>query len=216
METNPKELAAQLRKPEGEFGVKVAEHLNNTNKYITSNCYDFIPFRPNHSILEIGPGNGVLMQDLLKREPSLILHGVDFSQDMVTEAIHRNKGFITNGSMKFETAGVSSLPYNDNFFDHSCTINTLYFWPTPIDDAKEILRVLKPGGSLTIAIRPKNEMKKLEVTQFGFEFYNENDAKKLLLDAGFEHVEHIIESDPPIEFEGKTLILNSLIIRAYK
>lgn len=216
METNPKELAAQLRKPEGEFGVKVAQELNNTNKYITAHCYNHMELSPNQSILEIGPGNGVLMQQLLEKEPSLSLVGIDFSKDMIDVANELNGAFVSKETMSFKEASVSSIPFDDNSFHHICTINTLYFWPTPLEDAKEVIRVLKPDGSFTIAIRPKVDLEKLEVTKFGFTYFEQQEVEELLLNAGFKTVETHMEKDPPIEFDGETFVLNSLIIKAYK
>lgn len=216
MDVDPKELAAQLRKPEGEFGIKVAQELNNTNKYITAHCYNHIKLSPSQTVLEIGPGNGVLMQQLLEKEPTLSLVGIDFSKDMVDVANELNESFVSKGTMSFKEASVSSIPFEENSFDHICTINTLYFWPTPLEDAKEVLRVLKPKGSLTIAIRPKEDLKNLEVTKYGFTHYGKEDVEELLLKAGFTTVASFMEKDPPIEFDGETFVLNSLIIKAYK
>lgn len=215
METNPQFLAAQLRKPEGEFGIKLAEELNKSNLSITNFAYDNMPIEPNATILEIGPGNGVLMQELLLREPTLQLHGIDFSEDMVQRAIQENASFIAEGKMQFQNASVSAIPYSDAYFDHVCTINTLYFWPSPLHDAKEIVRVLKPGGSCTIAIRPKKDAETLEATKHGFKLYEEEEVEDLLLDAGFTNITTSMHYDPPFEFDGKTYELRSLVIVAF-
>ena len=216
MEIDPKFLAAQLRKPEGEFGIKLAEELNKSNLSITHFAYDNIPIETYNTILEIGPGNGVLMQELLEREPSLTLHGIDFSEDMMQLASTLNKEQIANGKMHFQTAGVSAIPYDENTFDHVCTINTLYFWPNPITDAKEVYRVLKPEGSFTIAIRPKKDAEALEATKHGFKLYEEEEVEELLLEAGFTNITTSIHYDPPFEFDGKTYDFRSLIIVAFK
>jgi ubiquinone/menaquinone biosynthesis C-methylase UbiE len=46
---------------------------------------------------------------------------------------------------------VSQLPFPSGMFDLATAIETLYYWPDLNADLAEILRVLKPGGTLMIA-----------------------------------------------------------------
>ena len=47
-------------------------------------------------------------------------------------------------------AGVSALPFDEAYFDTVTAVETVYFWPDPEEDFKEIFRVMKPGGHLMI------------------------------------------------------------------
>jgi SAM-dependent methyltransferase len=42
------------------------------------------------------------------------------------------------------------LPFPDGLFDLVTAVETHYFWPTLPADMREILRVLKPGGTLVV------------------------------------------------------------------
>ncbi|MFN6943329.1 MAG: class I SAM-dependent methyltransferase [Cytophagaceae bacterium] len=210
--TDPKELAANLRKPEGEYGRKVAEMLNNTNRYITGFTYATINPEDGQHILEIGFGNGRLMPELLNKASNIKLTGIDFSMDMVEEGQEILKEHIDRGDIELLHASVESLPFGNDTFDAICTINTLYFWPDPLENAKEILRVLKPGHRVFIGIRPKKEAEKIPATKFGFTLYEQQDAIDLLEKAGFENVTIKEQSDPPIEFNGEKHVLKSWVI----
>jgi SAM-dependent methyltransferase len=45
---------------------------------------------------------------------------------------------------------VSGLPFSDGLFDLVTAVETHYFWPDLPADMREVLRVLKPGGTLVI------------------------------------------------------------------
>ena len=211
-EIDPKELAALLRKPEGEKGIKVAEMLNSTNIHITKFIYESMELEDGQHVLEIGFGNGKLMPELLKLNKSVKLTGVDFAEDMVAQGKIILENYIRSGQISLSVASVEALPFEDNHFDAVCTINTLYFWPEAKECCKEVLRVLKPGGSIYIGIRPKGDAKKVPATQFGFTLYEKKDAIALLESAGFKEVHIEEQTDPPIEFRGEQKIFNSWVV----
>jgi ubiquinone/menaquinone biosynthesis C-methylase UbiE len=212
LQPDPQLLAAHLKKPEGEFGIKVAAMLNNTNRFITAFTYDCVNPTSGQIILEIGFGNGKLMPELLQRASDIKLFGIDFSEEMVMQGKEILKPWIEQRQIQLIIASVENIPFDDNYFDTVATINTLYFWPNPLNDAKEILRVLKPGGKVCIGIRPKEEAKKVPATQYGFQLYDKEEAIGLLQMAGFEKVRIVSQQDPPFEFNGKMLSMESWVI----
>lgn len=213
-ESDPKELAAQLRKPEGELGLKVANMLNSTNQHITKFAYDNMDLKAGDHVLEIGFGNGLLMPQLLSK--GVKVTGVDFSEDMVKVASSLLAAHLKEGNIALHQASVSSMPFPADHFDSVCTINTLYFWPDPLADAREILRILKPGAALIIAIRPKVEAERFPTSQFGFQLYQDEEALNLLKEAGFKNTCIIKQQDPEITFDGKQALLTSMIVKGIK
>ncbi len=102
-------------------------------------------------VLDIAAGTG---------EPGLTIAGMlssgkvistDLSEDMLAvakeKATKRNiKNFVT------KIADVTELPFDDNSFDAvSCRFGFMFF-PDMLLAAKEIVRVLKPGGRVAIAV----------------------------------------------------------------
>ncbi len=213
---DPKELAALLRKPEGEKGIKVAEMLSNTNIHITNFTYNSMDIKDGDTILEIGFGNGKLMPQLLKKGNSIRLIGVDFAKEMVEQGNQILENYIQNGQIELLQASVESLPFEDHYFDAICTINTLYFWPDAVNCCKEVKRVLKPGGQIHVGIRPKEEAEKLPATQYGFTLYDHSEAIQLLENVGFQDVEIIEQGDPPIEFNGEIKSFRSWVVKGRK
>jgi ubiquinone/menaquinone biosynthesis C-methylase UbiE len=50
-----------------------------------------------------------------------------------------------------------ALPYPDESFDAVCAIETLYFWPDPVQGLREARRVLRPGGRLAVTLEMSRE-----------------------------------------------------------
>lgn len=208
-------LAAQLRKPEGEFGLIVADNLNLSNIHVTQFTYNNMQVEDGHHILEIGFGNGKLMEHLLAKA-QIKLCGIDFSDTMVQEARNYHAENIKKEIVEIKNGSIEEIPYKDNYFDKICHINTLYFWPNPLACAKEALRVLKPGGAIYTGIRPKEQMEKFPFTQYGFTFYDEEKATQLFKEAGFSNVIIKQQKDPPFIFNEETLEMDSICIIAVK
>ena len=216
MEVNPEELAAQLRKPEGDFGLIVADNLNESNIHITQFTYDQLQAQDGDNILEIGFGNGKLMDLLINKANDLFVAGIDFSDTMVQEARTHHAHNIEKGIVDIKHAGVDEIPYNNSFFDKICHINTLYFWADPLACAKETLRVLKKGGSIYSGIRPKEQMEHFPFTQHGFTFYDDQKAIDLFKNAGFSSVNITKQKDPAIMWNGEELQMDSVCVIATK
>jgi len=198
----PKELARHLRQPDGDPGKQVGLQMNKSNLHICLNSYKILNPKSGNHILEIGMGNGFFVQDLLKMVNNLSYTGVDFSATMVQEAILLNNKFNNSGKVRFDQASIENLPFKENSFDCITTTNTLYFWPQPDNNAKELLRVLKPEGKILIAYRSKSCMDQLELTKHGFTTYNTQDVERLLGKAGCKHVSTKVIEEPELEFDG--------------
>lgn len=209
-------IAGQLRKPEGETGVKVGEMMNHGNAHINRNTIEALAPQPGETILEIGMGNGFFIKDILSQHPSLKYIGCDYSDVMVEQALKLNESFVTEGRAIFFHATASDLPLEKGTCDKVFTVNTVYFW----DDAgmvlAEIFRVLKPGGSLLIAVRPKSLMQHYPFVKYGFRMFSAQELSDLLETNRFK-VEKVIEKqEPPQEVNGLSMNVETLVVCASK
>ncbi len=182
------------------------------HQFITEFTYDCINPITGQHILEIGFGNGKLMPSLLKKADALTFTGIDFSEDMVNAGTTLLEPWISRNEIELHHASIEEMPFVDAFFDGVCTINTLYFWPEPVSNAKEVLRVLKPNGRVCIGIRPKRVAETVPATQFGFKLYEDDEAADLLSVAGFRNVEVRTQTDPPVMFDGKETHFESVVL----
>ena len=140
--------------------------------------------QPKDSILEIGFGTGKILNKILASTGGFTA-GIDFSKDMVEKASKLNAAYIKNGRLDIRLADVSKIPFKTGTFNKVYTANTLYFWPDPVNNAKEIMRVLKKNGKLFIAFRLKEELNKMPLTDTNFTKYSGADLKKLFKAVGY-------------------------------
>lgn len=204
----PKQIAAQLRKPEGEEGKKVGEVMNKGNEWINRQAIEALSLKPGDMVLEIGMGNGFFAREIIAKHASISYAGCDFSELMVAEAKQMNKEFLAR--MQFELAPADSLPYVDESFSKILTVNTLYFWQ-PLAELKEIKRVLQPGGLFVLAIRTRAVMDRMPFTAYGFKKYDEGELKEVLEQAGFIIKQINLEKEPMQEWDGESVVLENLV-----
>lgn len=212
----PKLIAKHLRQPDGEIGKQVGLEMNKSNQYICMNSYKLLEVEDGNHVLEIGMGNGFFVKDLLQMAAKIHYSGVDFSPTMVAEAKEMNQNFMETGQVDFKQASIEKLPFEDNCFDCITSTNTLYFWPKPTENVRELLRVLKPGGKLLLAYRSKACMDQLEIAKHGFEKYEHQDVEHLLSNAGFKELNTQTIKEPQLEFDGKAFQIEGIYTTGIK
>jgi ubiquinone/menaquinone biosynthesis C-methylase UbiE len=194
-ENDLREIAGQLGNPTGEGGVKTANAMNRSNMGMISRATELLVAGDHDRVLEIGPGNGLHVADLVKSASNLTYTGIDISETMINEAIRLNGALVVDGTASFVLTDGLMLPFPDHSFDRIFTVNTIYFWRDPAGYAREIARVLRPGGKFVLAFAVKSFMEKLPFTSFGFTLYDKEPVEKLVLDAGLFIHETVEELD---------------------
>jgi SAM-dependent methyltransferase len=106
---------------------------------------------------------------------------------MVRHASSRNEKYITKGTVDLQQGNLSSLPFSNNFFSKAVSNNTIYFWRNPLQEAKELLRVLQPGGLLVIGFRTGEQLWEWSIARKTdvFQHYDPDELEQLLQEAGF-------------------------------
>lgn len=99
------------------------------------------------SVLDIGCGTGTLAV-VATRHVGLTgeVHGIDASSEMIARA--RSKAAKAGAPARFDVGVVENLPFPDDRFDVVLSTLMLHHLPRPTRQAcaREIARVLKPGG----------------------------------------------------------------------
>ena len=78
------------------------------------------------------------------------VYGIDHSSESIAVARRTNKEWIDKGRVDLRQASVSRLPFSGDMFDVVTAVETHFWWPALPTDMREVLRVLKPGGTLII------------------------------------------------------------------
>ena len=105
-----------------------------------------------HTVLDIatGPGEPALTIAALVG-PEGKVFGIDPVPEMV-EAARRATDHLGFGNVQFDVASADSLPFPPDTFDAVVSRFGVMFFPSPVDAVREMLRVLKPGRKLTLAV----------------------------------------------------------------
>lgn len=192
-----KGIASQLSCPEGYDGIKMAERMAIGNSGMTRSSITYLSIKDEDHVLEIGPGNASHLQGLLDLAMNLKYTGTDISSTMITEASRINHTAIEAGKAEFVCSDGKNIPFPAASFHKIFTVNTLYFWTDPLEYAREIARILKPGGKFCVTFADGQFMEKLPFTSYGFKLYGMEDAEALLKNAGFL-IENIIEEEEKV------------------
>lgn len=207
-----KAIAQQLRKPEGEFALAVAEKMNEGNAVINRTTIDALAIKPNDQVLEIGMGNGFFVPEIMTIDSSIRYVGCDFSEEMVAASKRHNQQFVEEGRAQFFHCEAVKMPISDHSIDKAFTVNTLYFWDNPAAIFAELKRVLKPGGLLAIAIRPKASMANYPFVKVGdFKLFSKEDVVELMSVNGFE-IQEVLEKEEPKQVIGSEEIEVSSLV----
>lgn len=106
--------------------------------------------QPGHHVLDLGCGTGTLAIMAKQTQPAAEVTGLDADPDMLRVA--RYKSAQLNAPVKFDVGFADKLPYPDASFDRVLSSIMIHHLKTPekIRAAREVYRVLKPGGQLHI------------------------------------------------------------------
>ena len=183
-------VARQLGRPSGRFGRLIAWALNHANRSANAAGLERLDVRPGDRVLDLGFGGGGALA-VLAEGPAGSLTGVDPSPEMVSAAARRFRGRV-----QVLEASVEALPFPDDSFDRILSTHTVYFWPDPRAGARELRRVLAPGGRLVLVLGSRESMARRRVHRTGFTLYSADEIADLLRSSGFERVR--VDADGPL------------------
>lgn len=141
-------------------------------------------------VLEIGFKSREYLPFLFQKATGIGYYGNNISEVLVSGASSAPALKINEGTTQFNQAKEDgTLDFGNNFFDGCFTVNAIYFWKDPISHLKEIYRVLRLGGKLSLSFMEKKNGVELPWTQPDFTFYDVNEVKTFFREAGFVNIE---------------------------
>jgi ubiquinone/menaquinone biosynthesis C-methylase UbiE len=158
-------------------------------------------FGPEH--LEVACGTGTLLEMVLrwrrwKKMPPTKVMGIDYAPSMLAGA---RKRFAKNPQVQVQHADAAQLPFPDNSFDTANIANSIHCFPTVDGALRDILRVLKPGGTLAanVLLYPSGwaplRWAAQKINDWGirkgilYSPFEQHVIRQKMLDAGYEVVE---------------------------
>ncbi|WP_368650117.1 class I SAM-dependent methyltransferase [Bacillus inaquosorum] len=173
-------LSKKFSKPKGVFGMIAGYIMAAENRTLNQWTIDQLGITRGDSILEVGFGPGYCMQQVLKREKDVDLHGIDESEVMLKLAARR----VKSKPVRLIQGSVETFPLTDSFYNKVISVNNYTIWNDQTKGMKQIYRALKPGGKAAITMQPREaDASPKKTKSFG---------KQMIADfkaAGFEDIE---------------------------
>lgn len=142
---------------------------------------------PSGRILEIGPGEGWLVESSLRAGQQVVT--VDLSRRWLEQLPDRG-----NPRLLCTQADATSLPFAEGLFDRVVAAEVLEHLPVPLATIREARRVLKPGGRFLASVPYRETLRNLHCPHCGDEFnlnghlhtFDEKSFRTLFREAGLE------------------------------
>lgn len=210
-----KKLARHLANPQGEKGIEIARMMNDANIGMTIESIKTLLIEDDETILEIGHGNAAHVKHIIRKARNLRYTGIDISETMHDEARRLNQEY--EDQVDFVWYEGKKLPFSDKTFDKIFTVNTVYFWETPVEYLNEVYRVLKDNGTFVLTFGRKEFMEKLPFTQFEFTLYSTLEMEETVSKSHFKRMK-ISEREEQVKSktEDETITRNYTILTIKK
>ena len=183
-----KYISSQFKNPRGIGGVIISIIQNVINKAMYKRAVSLINLQSNENTLDIGYGNGHLLEMIYRKNP-VNMYGIDISSDAKDMATKKNKKADSVGQLHLKVGDCCDLPYEDDMFAAVTSINTVYFWTDTVKGLSEIRRTLKKGKSFYNIVYTKEYLNTIKYTQIGYKKFEPEQLIEYGKQAGFESIE---------------------------
>jgi len=192
-------LLSQCSKPSGWHGRITLRNMNRGHAALTAWGLGHASVQTRDTILDVGCGGGATVARLTALAPEGKIYGIDYSAESVAASSRENQARVALGQVEIVLGSVSHLPFPDRMFDLVTAVETHYFWPDLIADTREILRVLKPGGTFVLIAEAykggkyDERLKKLDKvrTEMKFALLSTSEFRDLFSNAGYSDIQII-------------------------
>lgn len=186
----------QCQKPSGWLGRLALRNMNSRHAKLTDWGLGQVAIQKHYTILDVGCGGGRTVSKLATLAGEGKVYGVDYSPESVAMARKVNREGIAAGRIEIHEGSVSHLPFAADMFDLITAVETHFWWPDLPADMREVLRVLKPGGTLVViaevykgATSRTARLVEKYLPLTGLKLLSADEHRDLLANAGYTDVE---------------------------
>jgi SAM-dependent methyltransferase len=188
-------LVRQARHPRGvvgwAYGWMFALRPSNRQRNIWA--VSLLDVQPTDRVLEIGFGPGVAIAEFAGRAVQGHVFGIDHSPAMVRHAARRNAAAVRAHRVHLTHASVEQLPSFGDPLDAILAVNSLGFWPDPVERLRELRGLLRPAGRIALVSQPRCPGATRDTTARAAQ-----ELQDMLTQAGLTHTRvNTLDLDPP-------------------
>ena len=176
--------------------------MNSSHSKLTDWGLQHISIESRHTILDVGCGGGRTASKLAAIAMQGKVYGIDYSDESVAATKRTNARWIDLGRVEVRHGSVSQMPFMDDMFDLVTAVETHFWWPNLPGDMREVLRALKPGGTLILiaevykgANTTVSRLAEKYASQTGMKLLSVEEHRELFANAGYSGAQVIEERD---------------------
>lgn len=157
-------------------------------------------------VLDLGCGSGWATRLLAGYARRGLVAGLDISDEMVELARSSSREFE---NVEFHVGSAERLPFDDRYFTHAFSMESLYYYADVLTALREVARVLGPGGlfAAVVDLYKENEPSHqwIEQLRVPVHLLGVGDYRSLFKEAGFTEIsdERLYDPTPvPEDYTG--------------
>ncbi len=180
-------IGQQLRSPQGLGGWLAGVLMRIVNDGPNRRAVKALDIGPGDQLLELGCGPGHALALMATEALGGTVYGLDRSLVMLEQALQRNRRAIAAGRVRLGTGSFERLEFPTGSLDGVLAVNVAYFWDDAGRVTREIHRILRPGGRISIYVTDASAMRRWPFA--GPATHRLIDAQaleRMLLEGGFE------------------------------
>lgn len=187
-------VLTQVRKPDRWMGRLFTSIMNMTHSGVTDWGLSHVRIEEQFTVLDVGCGGGRTIEKMAAVASRGMVYGVDYAKGSVAASRSKNAKLIQAGRVEIKQGSVSELPFSNSKFDLVTAVETQYYWPDLVHDMQEVLRVLKPGGTLVVILESykkgmRNKLEQPAMKLLGTSNLSADEQRELFVKAGYTDVQ---------------------------
>lgn len=166
------------RKDTWAAGKLYEPYVGRWSRLVAKDFLAWLDIPPGFAWLDVGCGTGALTETILRHGEPRSVKGIDPSAGFIEHA----RAHIADAKATFDVADAQSLPLEPASFDAAVSGLVLNFVPKPALAAREMARVVRPGG--VVAAYVWDYAGKMELMRYFWDAAMELDRAAVDLDEG--------------------------------
>jgi ubiquinone/menaquinone biosynthesis C-methylase UbiE len=188
-------IGQQLQSPSGLAGRLTGGLMRIVNDKPNRLAVDALQIERFDTVLELGFGPGHAIEMMAAKASAGLVYGLDRSPVMLEQARRRNLAAIRDRRVILYQTGFEALPFADASIDKVLAVNVIYFWRDPVAVLREIRRVLRPGGRVSIYATDAATMRRWKFADpETHHLYGATELAGVLRQTGFPSHEILVDS----------------------